>query len=627
MPEVVIGRSGKTFEKAAVAPAAFTKPVGPPSHLSAAPHANPPGPPFASTGPVTQRIIAPALQEQLTQGRHLLAELRDALTRFGATEPDQAALKASIAQLDEFFLLVVVGEFNAGKSAFINALAGDRVLQEGVTPTTAEIQLLKYGETVSSHMGDHGVRIVTAPVELLRDVHVVDTPGTNAIIREHEHLTAEFVPRSDLVLFVTSADRPFTETERAFLQTIRDWGKKIVIVVNKVDIFEREQELAEVLAFVRDSARRLLGITPDVFPVSAKLASRAKRGEPALWETSRFEPLERYIRETLDEGSRFRLKLNNPLGVGQALAHRYASIADERLQVLRDDLTLLDDIERQLAIYREDLKRGFELRMTAVEKVLVDMEHRGHVFFEDTLRLGRLMDLFNRARVQKEFEDRVVADAPRLIERRVTELIDWLIDQDFRQWQAVTAQLADRRRVQQQASLGAPDVGTFHAERARLIDSVGREAQRVVESYDKEREAAAIADQARVAVTTAAAASGAALGLGTLVTMAASTAAADVTGIVMASLIATLGFLVIPARRRKAKAEMKEKVTALRDRLATALRTEFEQAQAQSATRIATAVDPYSRFVRAEQARWSDAREALTALRDRAAAFRDKLAA
>jgi small GTP-binding protein len=576
---------------------------------------------------MAERILTPALQEELNKGRQLLSELRDALTRFGASEPDQQALAASMAQLDEFFLLVIVGEFNAGKSAFINALAGQRVLQEGVTPTTAEIHLLKFGETVTSTVDDRGVRVVTAPADLLRDVHIVDTPGTNAIIREHEQLTAEFVPRSDMVLFVTSADRPFTETERAFLATIRDWGKKIVIVVNKVDIFERPSELDEVLRFVQESARRLLGITPETFGVSARLALRAKQGEPSVWASSRFEALEHYIRETLDEGSRFRLKLNNPLGVGQALAHRYASIADERLQVLRDDVALLEDIERQLAVYREDLARGFELRMTAVEKVLVDMEHRGHVYFEDTLRLGRVMDLLNRARIQKEFEDRVVADAPRLIERRVTELIDWLIDQDFRQWQGITNQLADRTREQRSRALGAPDIGSFHADRSRLIDSVGRETQRVVDTYDKQREAAAIADHARAAVTTAAAAGGAALGLGTIVTIAASTAAADITGIVMAGLVAALGFLVIPARRRKAKAEMKEKVSALRQRLSAALRTEFERAQEQSAERITRAVDPYSRFVRAEQTRWTDARQMLSALRDRAASFRQRLAA
>jgi small GTP-binding protein len=572
-------------------------------------------------------LLTPDLQRQLNSGRDLLAELRDALVRFGAVEGDRDALASSIRQLDEFFLLVVVGEFNAGKSAFINALAGHSVLQEGVTPTTAHLHLLQYGERIETHIGDDGIRTVSAPVELLRQVHIVDTPGTNAIVREHEKLTTEFVPRADLVLFVTSADRPFTETERRFLEAIRNWGKKVVIVINKADIFQSASQLDEVVAFVRDAAHRLLGLTVDVFPVSARLALRAKQGEPSVWSSSRFEALEAYIRAALDQGNRFRLKLANPIGVGQALAERYASIADERLHVLRDDLSLLEDIDRHLAVYREDLARGFQLRMTAVEKVLVDMEARGHAYFEDTLRIGRVMDLVNRSRIQKEFESRVVADAPRQIEHRVTELIDWLVDQDFRQWQAITARLAERSREHGSRVLGAPDVGSFHADRSHLMDSVGKEAQRVVETYDKDREAGAIADHARAAVTTAAAAGGAALGLGTLVTLVASTAAADVTGILMAGFVAALGFLVIPAHRKKAKQELQRKMSALQERLATALRTEFERAQEHSAARIANAIGPYSRFVRAEQARWTDARTELSGLRTRAAAFRQRLAA
>src|ERR671919_2762579 len=98
------------------------------------------------------------LQQQLNSGRELLAQLRDALTRFGAPEADQAALAASIRQLDEFFLLVVVGEFNAGKSAFINALAGQRVLEEGVTPTTARIHILKHGPAVATSVDEQGLR-------------------------------------------------------------------------------------------------------------------------------------------------------------------------------------------------------------------------------------------------------------------------------------------------------------------------------------------------------------------------------------------------------------------------------------------------------------------------------------
>src|SRR4030095_12897135 len=141
-------------------------------------------------------------------------------------------LTTSIRQLEEIFLLVVVGEFNSGKSAFINALVGDTVLQEGVTPTTAQIHLLKKGDKTAPPSTAAGIRVVNAPSELLDAVHIVDTPGTNAIIREHERLTTDFIPRADVVLFVTSAERPFTESERVFLASIRDWGKKIVIVIN-----------------------------------------------------------------------------------------------------------------------------------------------------------------------------------------------------------------------------------------------------------------------------------------------------------------------------------------------------------------------------------------------------------
>ncbi len=566
-------------------------------------------------------------EDQLRRARELLASVRDALAEFGAAPDDRAALAASIRQLDELFLLVVVGEFNAGKSAFINALVGRRVMPEGVTPTTAQIHVLQYGDTPATFVGEHGLQVVTAPVELLRQLHIVDTPGTNAIQREHERLTTDFVPRSDLVLFLTSADRPFTESERRFLGSIREWGKKIVFVINKIDIFAAAAEQEEVVGFVRRHARELVGAPVEVFPVSARLALRAKQGEPSLWAASGFEALERYLDATLDAANRFRLKLANPVGVGQVLATRYADIAAERLTLMEEDLEVLGGIDRQLAIYREDLRRGFELRMTAVDKVLGDMEARGMRYFENTLRLGRVVDLLNRTRVQKEFEDEVVGDAPAEIERRVTELIDWLVEQDSRQWQAVTGTLAARRREHEARVLGAPDVGSFHIDRTRLIESVGREAQRVVETYDKRRESEAIADQARIAVATAAAAGGAAVGLGTLVTVAASTVAADVTGILLASLVLGVGFLIIHARRRRAKAVLQEKIAALRSKLTAALRAQFEDAQEASHRRLEDASAPYVRFVRAEQDRWSGARRQLDELSARLAGMLRELSA
>ena len=170
------------------------------------------------------RILTPAQDELLREERKLLARLRTSLARYDAAADQQNALDRSIEQLDELFLLVIVGEFNSGKSAFINALLGSRIVEEGVTPTTAQINVLQYGQSVERNVRDSALHVISAPAPLLREIHIVDTPGTNAVIREHERITAEFVPRSDLVLFVTSADRPFTETERAFLEQVRGWG-------------------------------------------------------------------------------------------------------------------------------------------------------------------------------------------------------------------------------------------------------------------------------------------------------------------------------------------------------------------------------------------------------------------
>ncbi len=566
---------------------------------------------------IRSRALSTAAEQALTEGRALLAELRDRLARLPATEHDTTTLANSIRQLDDFFLLVVVGEFNAGKSALINALLGERVVEEGVTPTTANIELVRYGDGPAREIDASGMHVVTAPTPLLRELHIVDTPGTNAIHRAHERLTLDFVPRADLVLFVTSADHPFTETERLFLENIRNWGKKIVLVVNKVDIFENERDLTEVVQFVRESSLRLLGIVPEVFPLSARLAA-AGRNDTSVWAASRFEALERHIQQTLDDVSRFRLKLANPLGVGEALARHYETVARERNDLLATDIAAVADIERQLALYRDDLAKGLELRITAVEKVLLEMEARGHQYLEDTLRVARVFDLLNRSRVAQDFEMRVVADASTRVERLVSELIDWLVEQDLRQWQALSAKLAARRHEHGERILG-DESGSFHVDRTRLLESVGREAQRVVDTYDRHRESTAIADGARAAVAATAAIGAGALGLGAVVAAVASTAAADITGILAAGVLAALGLLVIPAKRRRARAELREKVTMLRARLATALRSEFDTAQARNTQRLADGLAPYARFVRAEHARWTDVRSALEEWRQKAA--------
>jgi small GTP-binding protein len=546
------------------------------------------------------KILTPAQDELLKEERRVLSRLRVALSRFDAAAEHQEALDRSIEQLDELFLLVVIGEFNAGKSAFINALLGSRVVAEGVTPTTAQINVLQYGDTIARQVREPNLHVIDAPAPLLREIHIVDTPGTNAIIREHEAITAQFVPRSDLVLFVTSADRPFTETERAFMEQVRGWGKKVVVVINKVDILDSPQDVEAVRMFVAENARALLGFNPEIFPVSSRLALRGKEGDAAAWSGSGFEGLEHYIATTLDAPGRVQLKLLNPLGVGASLAERHSGFVRERLALLKGDFETLEEVERQLTVYQQDLVRDFELRMSDIDLILLQMERRGHDYFDDTMRIGRVMDLLNRSRVQQGFEQQVVADAPTQIERKVGELVDWLVDADLRQWQAVTRHLAERRRQYKDRIVGEDGGARFHYDRTRMIDSVARETQKVVDSYDRRREAQELADGARNAVAAAAAVGAGALGLGTIVTLAASTAAADVTGLILASVMAAIGFFILPAKRQRAKTEMREKIAAVRARLSDALREQFHKEIQRSVDRIREGIAPYSRFVRAE---------------------------
>ena len=538
-------------------------------------------------------------KDLLTRERQVLNNLQLTLVEYGVQDKDQQALMESIHQLDDFFLLVVVGEFNAGKSAFINALLGDRILQEGVTPTTTKVNILRFGESEGKTVLSESIESLTLPAPYLKEISIVDTPGTNAVIREHEEITSLFVPRSDLILFVTSADRPYTESERAFLEAIRAWGKKVVLVINKIDILETDQALEEIRKFVAENVKSVLKIEPVIFPVSSRLALKAKQGEPAVWEESQFEALESYIMETLDEESRLKLKLLNPLGVGKRLTSQYAEYYDSRLKLLRDDLALIKDIEDQLDVFRKDMLESFQLRMSDIVKILLEMEQRGEDFFSEYIRLARIFDLVKKEKIQSAYEKEVIGDVPEQVEKKVTGIIDWLVDSNLRQWQAITDHIAEGRQRYKGRMVG--DIGSFIYDRERLITSIKDEAGRVIDSYDRTREADEIARRSQNAVAAAAAISAGAVGLGTLVTVLASTVATDVTGILLAGAMAALGLFIIPTRRRNAKKEMREKVKAMRDQLTGSLTEHFSQEIERGLQDIWDTITPYTRFIRAEK--------------------------
>jgi small GTP-binding protein len=565
--------------------------------------------------------------------RALLERLVGFLEDFGSPSDDVSLVRQKLFDIEELFLLVIVGEFNSGKSAFINALLGeDELSREGVTPTTDRITVLRYGEQPAERERREGVLEKEYPNDFLREVAIVDTPGTNAIIRHHEELSRGFVPRSDLVLFVTSSDRPFTESEREYLELIRDWGKKIVLVVNKVDLLREDEDRDKVRLFVEEGVNSMLGLKPPIFFVSAYLARKAKLAGPgvesdALMGASGFEALERYVRDLLDEEGRVRLKLESPLGVVEELVRRYGLAVDERMSLLEDDFKMSENVESQLELYKEDMKRDFEARMSEIENIILTMNERGDEWFEENIRLANVRELVQRNKVQDRFQREVVADTEKLIDERVEELIDWMVDRNLKQWRAIVEYVNRRRQAQYDEHVIGEVGDNFEYNRSQLLQSVGKNATDVVQRYDREYESQQLALSLQGAVAQTAAVEVGALGLGAAAVAVATTAAADVTGITAALVIAGFGLFILPNRRRKARAEFREKTDALRERLGEVVRRQFEAELNRSVERMREAIAPYTRFVRTEHARMTEARSDLAEITGETEALRAEIGA
>jgi len=347
-----------------------------------------------------------------------------------------------MAALADPILCVVVGEFNAGKSTLLNALLGGAFLQEGILPTTNEVTELRYlaperdersgkvdfvSDVVRTSDGRFQ-RGIGAPV--LKRMCLVDTPGTNVVLKRQKQLTEEYIPCADLVLFVVSADRPFTESETKFLSYIQDWGKKVVFVVNKADLLSNDDERAQVREYVQRNAREILNVADAmVFEVSARGALNAKKAvrdrlgipyapssgntEDALeaevleaydrvgeelakdanYTASNFDAVEALLKSYVSADSSraaeaARLKLTTPLNVSNALLTAAgASVAELRMRA-QAEVNALSSVQAQVAGFEEDMKKDAMMQKGRVSDAIRRAVERGGGYFDRVLRLS-----------------------------------------------------------------------------------------------------------------------------------------------------------------------------------------------------------------------------------------------
>ena len=356
------------------------------------------------------------------------------------------------------------------------------------------------------------------------------------------------------------------------------------------------------MQFVGDNAERLLGVRPQIFAVSARSALQAKleqgtAGDPdgraaggPLWEASQFAPLEAYVLHSLDAGQRLRLKLENPLGVAARLTDTYGDLIVRRKQVLRDDFNALDAVEEQLAAYEADMRRDFKYHLSHVENVLYGMAERGDKFFDETLSIWRLPDLINGDKLRAAFEREVVADTSREVDRHTSELIDWMVDREYSQWRALTSFL-DRRLVHHDDSHRRQRGPRLRTQPAGPDRQRGPRRPTGRGQLRSARESANLLQQVQNAMIQTAAVEVSAVGLGAMLVAVLHTTLLDFTGMLSAGVLAALGFYVLPYRRNKLKAELRDKIGVLRDQLDEAMTQQFERELADSIQRMREAIE------------------------------------
>jgi len=567
-----------------------------------------------------EQVLTRQQGELVALERKLVIRVRDALANADGPRADLDRLASLVNEMDELFLLVIVGEYNSGKSTFINALLGDEVFAMGDLPTTRAISILRHGEAGPPETIAENVQLYHYPLEVLRDLDIVDTPGTNSIERMEEEITRQFVPRADLILFVTSLLQPLTASELDFLAHIREWGKKVVFIVNGVDRRNSDEQLDRVREYLtREITSRLGGSAPTLYFISALQALKgrlaAKRGgapaglasghgTPIPDPRNEYPALERYVLETLREKERVRLKLLTPLGVLRHLLKGNIGSLERRHEVVLEDARVLRSIREQLDAYSKEMRTDSERYLIEVRNVLYELERRGRAWFERTIRIGNANFLRNKDAVENRFRQEVVMDAPGAIEGVVHRMVDWTVQRNLRLWSSVFAELdAHTARLREAGALAAHGDTEFQYNREDLFNRLREPVERRLGEFDTEKEARDITDSVKAAVAQAFGVNVLAIGLGALFLTAFTTAALDVTGVLTATIFAIAGWLIIPARRRHLIQEFETKISKLNEDLAALIRAKFEEQLTRYEEQLLEVIAPYERFLSTEQSR------------------------
>ena len=340
---------------------------------------------------------------------------------------DRQRLTEAANDLREMFLMVaIIGEFNAGKSTFVNALIGEPLLPMGITPTTDMIELIRYASMRGGEptIRDNAVREWTHPNTGSAGVAIVDTPGTGSVFQKHEAIAKSFLHRSDLVIFLVSAKRAFADTERIYLELAKSYGKKIIIVINQSDLLE-EPERREVRKFVQQQVDQLLDLRPPIFVVSAKRALAEPKpgilppegmvGDAVELSPSNeygMRPLRAHLRTVFEQVPPAQQKLITQIELLKSILNRYVGTVGARLSLIGQDTDAAEALQKEIENQAGALERQMNSALSDVQGTLKGVLDRGTRFIEDNIKVLRAtLRGVDKEKIAQEFERTVIGDA------------------------------------------------------------------------------------------------------------------------------------------------------------------------------------------------------------------------
>src|SRR5260221_6384453 len=391
---------------------------------------------------------------------------------------DRQRVLDTASDLREMFLMVVIiGEFNAGKSTFVNALLGDSVLPMGITPTTEAIELVRYGPKPNRKpdLRDGVIREWEHPNTGAPGVVIVDTPGSGSVFQKHEQVAKSFLHRSDLVIFVISAKRALAETERLYLELAKHYGKKIIVVINQIDLLDSKEQ-GEVKNFVQKQIDEMLDLRPPIFMVAAKKALQNEKQSGGLLSgfvggsgknDYGMDAVRAYLRQTFEQVPPAKQKLLTQLELLRTLAARYRQSMQDKLTLIGSDANAAEDLQREMEQQASALDKQLQATLEEIRSVFSAMQQRGASFIKRNFSVIRAIQRLNNDMLWAEFEAEVLGDTLSQIRGISEQYANALVDGSRVYWRSVI-ELLNRMEALLREEAPTMDAASYATQREAL---------------------------------------------------------------------------------------------------------------------------------------------------------------